>query len=141
MNLFDEIYNDQEIRNRYHEVEVFEEKDGGWTYHNFYHVLNVTKNVEIILKALGYDDEFIENAKIAAIMHDTGCTLGKDNHAERSYLFAVDYFKRKNINLKYEDMVLEAIKIHSNGFDTDNEMALAIILLDKLDFKKERITK
>lgn len=37
-------------------------------------------------------------------------------------------------------MVLEAIRIHSDGFDTNNEIALALILADKLDIKKDRIS-
>ena len=38
-------------------------------------------------------------------------------------------------------MVLEAIKIHSNGFETDNIIALVLILVDKLDVKKTRISE
>ena len=38
------------------------------------------------------------------------------------------------------DLVLEAIRIHSDGFDTDNMIALALILADKLDVKKTRIS-
>lgn len=75
------------------------------------------------------------------MLHDTGCTEGKENHSERGYLFAKDYFKRKNIVLKNEELVLDAIKNHSDGFDTENIMTLALILADKLDIKSSRITE
>ena len=38
-------------------------------------------------------------------------------------------------------MVLEAIKNHSDGFDSDNIIQLVIILADKIDIKKSRISK
>lgn len=141
MNLFEKILNDKEIIDRYYEIEKYEELNKGWAYHNISHVLNVTIMVEKILSYLKYNRKFIECAKIAAILHDTGANEGKEGHAYRSYIFAKNYLLRKQINLQYENEVLEAIKIHSDGFDTDNMIALAIILADKLDVKSNRITK
>ena len=66
---------------------------------------------------------------------------GKDNHALRSYEFAEKYFEENNINFKNKEQVLEAIKIHSDGFDTNNIIALALILADKLDVKYTRVAK
>lgn len=141
MNLFEKILNDKEIIDRYYEVEKYEELNNGMAYHNILHVLNVTIMVEKILSYLEYDNTFIECGKIAAILHDTGANKGKAGHAYRSYVFAKDYLVRKKIKLQYENEVLEAIKIHSDGFNTDNIMALALILSDKLDVKSNRITK
>lgn len=141
MNLFEKILNDKEIIDRYYEVEKYEELNNGMAYHNILHVLNVTIMVEKILSYLEYNNTFIECGKIAAILHDTGANKGKDGHAYRSYVFAKDYLVRKKIKLQYENEVLEAIKIHSDGFNTDNIMALALILSDKLDVKSNRITK
>ena len=94
-----------------------------------------------MLKQLGYEDSFIEEAKIAAILHDTGAIEGKKNHANRSYNFAKKYISDNNIILENEDLVLEAIKIHSDGFDSDNIIALTLILSDKLDIKYTRVAK
>lgn len=96
---------------------------------------------EKILKALKYDDDFINETKIAAILHDTGCIEGKENHAYRSYEFAKKYLKEKNIVLKNGPLVLEVIKNHSDGFTTDNIIQLVIILADKIDIKKSRISE
>lgn len=45
------------------------------------------------------------------------------------------------IELENEQLVLEAIKIHSDGFDTENIIALTLILSDKLDIKHTRVAK
>lgn len=141
MNIFEKIYNDKKILDRYFEVERYENLIKGIAYHNFSHVFNVIKITEKLLKDLECDEKFIEDAKIAALLHDTGANDVKEGHAYRSYLFAKDYFMNNNINLKNEEKVLEAIKIHSNGFDTDNIIALTIILADKLDVKYDRISE
>jgi len=135
------ILNDQEIIDKYERVEEYELNNRDWAYHNLNHVLNVVENVKIILESLDFDEEFIEESMIAALLHDVGANEGKDGHAYRSYLYAKDYLERRNINLKYKDQVLEAIRIHSDGFNTDNLIALAIILSDKLDVKENRISE
>ncbi len=140
MNKFDTILNDNEIVERYKKIEEYELETGGYAYHNLEHVKNVIANVEKLLIGLNYDDNFIEEAKIAALLHDTGAIEGKKDHAYKGYVFAGEYLKRKGIKLEREKMVLEAIKLHSNSFDTDNIMALVLILSDKLDVKQNRIT-
>lgn len=140
-NVYNNLCSDKEIINRYKRIEVFEDTNKGLAYHNFEHIKNVTLTVERILNELGFNEEFIYKAKIACILHDVGAIEGKTNHAYRSYEFAKDYFKKNNIKFDDIDLVLEAIKIHSDGFDTTNILALALILADKLDIKKSRISE
>lgn len=141
-NLYELVVNDKEIIDIYNRIHTLEDSDEfGYAYHDFNHVLNVTNLVKQILEMLDYDDDFIYSARIAAILHDTGALQGKDGHALRSYEFAKDYFNRKNINFDNIEQVLEAIKIHSDGFETDNIIALALILADKLDIKYTRVAK
>lgn len=141
MNKFKKIENDKTIIEVYNKISEFEDLDKGWAHHNLDHVKNVSKLVESLLSKLGYYENFIEEAKIAAILHDTGALEGKDNHSLRSYNFAKEYLKNNNIALENEDLVLEAIKIHSDGFDSDNIIALTLILSDKLDIKYTRVAK
>lgn len=140
-SIYDTIYNDEEIREIYCEVEIVEERNKGWGYHNFEHVKNVTAIVERILRELNFEEDLIYKAKIACLFHDTGANKGKEGHAARSYEYAKDYFKNHNISFNDLDLVLEAIKIHGDGFDTTNVIALALILADKLDIKKSRISE
>jgi HD superfamily phosphodiesterase len=141
MNKFEKIKNDKRIIEVYNKISEFEDLDKGWAHHNLDHVKNVAKLVESLLKKLDYDEEFIEEAKIAAILHDTGAIEGKKNHALRSYNFAKQYLENNNIILKNKDLVLDAIKIHSDGFNSDNIIALTLILSDKLDIKYTRVAK
>lgn len=70
--------------------------DKGWAYHNLEHVQNVAKLVGALLGKLEYDKNLIEEAKIAAILHDIGAIEGKNEHALRSYNFA----KKMDLNAK-----------------------------------------
>ena len=139
--VYNNIYLDPEIRKIYDAINEREENYGGWAHHNFEHVCNVKNLASEIMTKLNFKEDYIEEAKIAAILHDTGAVEGKDGHAYRSYQFSKDYFLRKNIHLPDHKLVLEAIKSHSDGFDTDNVIQLVLILADKLDVKYTRPTK
>ena len=141
IDYFSKIQNDATIVTIYKKIHEYEDAEGGYAYHDYNHVNNVANYCENILKSLKYDDDFISEAKIAAILHDTGCIEGKENHAYRSYEYAKKYFEENNIPLKNKDLVLDAIKNHSEGFITDNIIQLVIILADKIDIKKSRISK
>lgn len=141
MDNFNKIANDKTIINIYNKISEFEDLDKGWAHHDLNHVKNVAKLVESLLRQLDYEESFIEEAKIAAILHDIGAIEGKKNHALRSYNFAKKYITENNIILKNKDLVLDAIKIHSDGFDSDNIIALTLILSDKLDIKHTRVAK
>lgn len=140
IDIYNRMLHDESILRKYEEVLIYEKKAGGWASHDFSHVQNVTDFVEQILISLNYDQEFICKAKIACLLHDVGAVLGKDDHALRSYEFARNYFSYHHIDFTDMNIVLEAIKIHSDGFDTENVIALCLILADKLDVKKTRIT-
>ena len=145
-NIFSkELYNllkqDEKIQKIYKQIEENEIQDGGWAFHNYEHIKNVSKIAEEILKSLNFDEETIYSCKIACLLHDVGAIEGKDGHAERSYEYAKTLFEDNNYQFKDKDVVLDAIKIHSDGFGSDNIVALAIILADKLDIKKTRISE
>lgn len=130
-----------EITDIYKKVEEHENIDGRWGYHNYTHVTNVTKNAEKILVDLGLDEDTIYACKIACLLHDVGALEGKDEHAERSYEYAKKLFKEHNWNFIHKNEVLEAIRIHSDGFETDNLIALSLILADKIEIQKDRFTE
>ena len=145
-NIFSkELYNllkqDEKIQKIYRQIEENEIQDGGWAFHNYVHIKNVSKIAEEILKGLNFDEETIYSCKIACLLHDVGAIEGKDGHAERSYEYAKALFEDNNYQFKDKDVVLDAIKNHSDGFESDNIVALAIILADKLDIKKTRISE
>lgn len=139
--MFNRIYHDTALKRHYDKIELFEDSTKGWAYHNWNHVVNVTNTVEHILQQLNVSEDYINAAKIASILHDTGAINGKEGHALRSKVFAEKYFKRNDLTLDYQNEILEAIENHSNGFDSDELMTLALIISDKLDITNKRLAK
>ena len=138
--MFDAIKNNSYIINQYNKVKEYEDKDpNAHACHSMSHVLNVVNTIEEVLKELNYDNDYIEEAKIAALLHDLGCYIGKENHTQRSYEMAKEFFKINNIKLKYEDEVLSSIRNHSDGFDSNSMMTLALVFADKIDIKNNRV--
>lgn len=86
--IYHSMLKDNEIKDIYKQVEEYEKKTGGWCYHNYNHIMNVTKIVVYILKELNFNEEDIAKGKIACLLHDTGAILGKGDHAIRSYIYA-----------------------------------------------------
>ena len=140
-----EIYNilmsDENILKIYTKIEEREIKDGGWAFHNYEHIKNVTKIAEKILTDLNIDEDTIYKCKISCLLHDAGCIQGKEGHAQRSFEYARNLFEDKGWIFEGSDEVLDAIKNHGSGFENNNLIGLSIILADKLDIKKTRITE
>ena len=140
-----EIYtflnSNNEILDIYRQIEKRETNGGGWAFHNYEHVKNVSAISEKILKDLNFDEDTIYKCKIACLLHDVGALQGKDGHAQRSFEYAKKLFDEKNWIFDDIESVLDAIKNHSLGFDTNNIIGLSIILADKLDIKKTRISE
>ena len=138
--VYESLNTNKEILNIYKKIEEKEIKDGGWAFHNYNHVKNVSMIAEKILKDLNFDENTIYKCKIACLLHDVGALKGKEEHAQRSYEYAKKLFKKNNWIFDGIDSILDAIKNHSSGFETKNIITLSIILADKLDIKKTRIS-
>src|SRR5699024_1872028 len=50
-------------------------------------------------------------------------------------------YQENNLELNYQNEILNAIENHSNGFDSDELMTLVLIISDKLDITHERLAK
>ena len=140
MELFLEIKNSQEIKNLFKEVLVKEKEEANfWAFHGETHIMNVVNFVERVSKLLNYDEEFVMQTKIAALLHDFGMIYGKEGHAEKSYEIAKKYFEENNIQTGNNEMILDAILNHSDGFGRNNKIAAILMFADKIDVKKDRI--
>ena len=137
--MFEKIKNDLYVLGCYITADNHNSSNGFWVYHGMRHVNNVIEMVEKILIQLNYDEEYIENAKIAALLHDIGYGGIKKDHEIRSYEMAKKYFEENNVKLKYKYEILDAIKNHREGFNSENIMTLVLILADKIDIKKTRL--
>lgn len=139
--IYDYLSSNDSVLKIYIEIEKTEIRDGGWAFHNYEHVKNVSKIAEKILTDLNFNQETIYQCKLACLLHDVGALQGKEEHAQRSFEYARKLFEDKNWIFEGSASVLDAIKNHSSGFETNNIIALSIILADKLDIKKTRISE
>lgn len=126
------------VNQSYKKIEQ-DEQISGTARHDLSHVLSVVDLVENVLVQLDVDEEFIQASKIAALLHDLGCVDGKKGHALNSYHIVKDYLEKEQLNLAYQNEVLEAIKDHGSSFDSDSLMTLVLIMCDKIDLRKQRL--
>lgn len=134
------ILNDEYIINLYNQIHDREKKDpNAWAFHDLNHVTNVTNMAIEILQSLKCDDFTIRNAELAGLLHDIGCIEGKDGHEIRSYEMAKNYLEKKDID--NIEPVLDAIKSHRKVESNSTILTKVLILSDKLDIKKTRITE
>ena len=138
--IYNILRNDSIIFQIYKAIEEKEIRDGGWAFHNYEHVKNVSIISEKKLRDLDFDENTIYKSKIACLLHDIGALQGKENHAQRSFEYSKKLFEEHNWIFDGNESILDAIQNHSSGFETDNIITLSIILADKLDIKKNRIT-
>ena len=137
--VYDIISNDQKLIDMYIEIDK-KFSDTMWVYHGLTHINNVVKITEIISKQLEYDNELIDAIKTAAFLHDLGCIYGKDLHELNGYKIVKKYFEENDINFKYKNDVLLAIKYHRNNIRLENPIAPILRFADKIDTTKERVT-
>ncbi len=109
--------------------------------HDLTHAYNVVENIENILTQLGVESDFVESAKISALLHDIGMIKGKKEHALNSYIWAADYFRKNNMILPYHTEVLHAIRDHTDLYNSISLMTRALILADRLDITRTRLTE
>ena len=139
--MLEQIKNDNYILEMYKKIEIYEDYHSAPAFHSKVHAFNVSKLIKKILSLTTSTIQLIEDAAIAGLLHDLGCYLGKENHEKRSYEIAKKYMEENRIILRYHNEVLQAIRNHRNDFYSNNPILRALVLSDKLDITKERISK
>lgn len=107
--------------------------------HSRRHIFKVIEYCENIARQLECDDKFINNLKIAALLHDVGMTVQRENHAQYSYEISKKYLDNKEINDIDRDEILYAIKKHSNAKGSTSLMHQILVVADKMDIDKTRM--
>jgi len=113
-----------------------------WDYyvvcHGKYHALFVANTVEYILASLSYDMKIIELGKIAGLLHDIGCIVGRWNHAEMSAAIASVWLEATSLSQEEKSVITQAIKNHSEGKKYSSTVDAALYIADKVDVSKKR---
>lgn len=136
----------QEVRKN-EEVEALikgaqKQLDGlGYTEHSHRHISIVSKRAGDILEKLGYPERTVELARIAGYLHDIGNCVNRTDHAHSGAIIAYNILKEMGMQVEERTEIMMAIGNHDENTGTAiNEISAAIILADKSDVHRDRVT-
>ncbi len=114
----------------------------GFTEHGHRHVGIVTQRVETILRALEAEDREVELGKIAALLHDVGNGINRNDHAQSGALLAYQMLTKRSMDCKEAAEIMMAIGNHDEGTGLAvSRIGAALILADKSDVHRSRVRK
>lgn len=113
----------------------------GFTEHSFRHCRLIANKCGDILEKLGYPERLCELGRIAGYMHDFGNALTRLNHAQNGAVLAYNLLLRRGMDCKEAIQIMMAIANHDEEVGVPvNPMAAALILSDKADVHRSRVT-
>ena len=113
----------------------------GYTEHSHRHISIVSKRAGEILEKLGYPERTVELAKIAGYLHDIGNCVNRTDHAQSGAIIACNILKDMGMPVEERTEIMMAIGNHDEKTGTAvNEISAAIILADKSDVHRQRVT-
>jgi len=116
-------------------------KARGFSDHGFGHVGVVAERATYILSELGYSPREIELAKIASHMHDIGNIVNRHDHAQSGAIIAFRLLDNMGMRADELAKVVNAIGNHDESTGgAVNPIAAAVILADKTDVRRSRVT-
>ena len=113
----------------------------GYTEHGHRHISIVSKRAGDILEKLGYPERTVELARIAGYMHDIGNCVNRVDHAHSGAILAYNILKDMGMPVEERTEIMMAIGNHDENTGTAiSEISAAIILADKSDVHRDRVT-
>ena len=113
----------------------------GYTEHGYRHISIVAKRASDILKKLDYPERTIELAQIAGYLHDIGNCVNRVDHAHSGAIMAYNILKEMGMPVEERTEIMMAIGNHDENTGTAvSEISAAIILADKSDVSRDRVT-
>ena len=109
--------------------------------HGRYHTMFVVNTISKILTELNYSNRIIELGMISGLLHDIGTIEGKKGHAFRSAEMCKKFLDKTYLSDREKEIVCHSIEDHSNGMDIRSPIGAALLLADKIDISKDRVTE
>ena len=136
---YESIRNDPEIRTLIQHagksMEVL-----GYTEHSFPHAGMVADRAGSILSQLGYQEEWVDLAKIAGFLHDIGNLVNRSEHSQSGAAMAFQLLNQRGFSAEKTALIVSAIGNHDEGTGIPvNPVAAALILADKSDVRRSRV--
>ncbi len=114
----------------------------GYTEHAHRHLVIVSERAGEILRTLGYDEDRIRLAQIAGYLHDLGNAINRTDHAHTGAILAGNILKEMGMDVKERTEIMMAIGNHDENTGTAvNDISAAVILADKSDAHRSRVSK
>ncbi|MBR4857829.1 MAG: HD domain-containing protein [Clostridia bacterium] len=112
----------------------------GYTEHGLAHAVKTGTDASMILETLGYSERECELAKIAGLLHDTGNTINRTDHAQSGAFLAFELLRARNFPVEDVIAVATAIGHHDDKTAAPvTPVAAALILADKSDVRTTRV--
>ena len=134
-----QLQNDLEIQTLLnladHQLDVM-----GYTEHGARHRGVVCSRTQQILQSSGATAREIELGKMAAYLHDVGCFVARQSHAQSGALLAYQLLRSRGMDVSDCAIVSNAIANHDEqtGHPCSNVSA-ALVLADKSDVHRDRV--
>lgn len=109
--------------------------------HGRYHTMFVVNTISKILTELNYSDRIIELGMISGLLHDIGTIEGKKGHAIRSAEMCKKFLDKTYLSDIEKEIVYHSIEDHSNGINIVSPIGAALLIADKIDISKDRVTE
>lgn len=109
--------------------------------HGRYHTMWVVNTINKILTELNYSNRIIELGMISGLLHDIGAIKGKKGHAIRSAEMCKKFLDKTNLSDIEKQIVWHSIEDHSNGININSPVGAALLIADKIDLSKHRVTE
>ena len=112
----------------------------GFTEHSFAHVGKVADTAKYILETMGYEAHQVELARIAALLHDIGNLVNRQEHSQSGAVMAFRILDNLGMDSLDIATIVTAIGNHDEGTGVAvNPVAAALILADKTDVRRSRV--
>lgn len=113
----------------------------GFTEHGKRHATIVSKWAYQVLKDLNYDERDCQLAEMAGYLHDLANMINRFNHGGSGALMAFQILSRMKMEPEEIALVISAIGNHEEeSGSVVNHVAAALILADKSDVHRSRVT-
>ncbi|MBP2628215.1 MAG: metal dependent phosphohydrolase [Firmicutes bacterium] len=113
----------------------------GFTEHGKRHATMISERAYNVLKELGYKERDCELAAVAGYIHDIGNMINRYNHGGSGAVMAYTILSRLGMPPDEIALVISAIGNHEEERgNAINHIAAALILADKSDVHRSRVT-
>lgn len=138
---FEDIRSNEEI-NTYIRQAGLSMSSLGFTEHSFSHVVHVAETAGYIFDTMGCSARDKELVMIAGYIHDIGNMVNRDDHSKIGAVLVFQILNRLGMDPVETARIVTAVGNHDEGTGQPvDDMAAAMILADKADVRRSRVTK